>query len=93
MHQITVNVPDTLLAQLQREADSRELSLDAVVLNLLQDCFQDEDGPTDEDEPTKEEILADLREGFRDAFAGRVRPVDEVLAELKQEFDFDGDDS
>ena len=84
----TVNVKlklsDEVLEYLQRESKNRNLPLDDVVSDVLADYF---------DEPTKEEILESIRESLRDGLAGKVRPVDEVLAELKQEFDFDADES
>ena len=74
---LTLNLPDEVLDHLQREAKRRKLPLDAVVSAVLADYF---------DEPSDAEILENLRQSMQDALAGRVRPVDEVLAELKQEF-------
>jgi len=45
----------------------------------------------DEDEPTNEEILENLREAMRDALAGRTRPAEEVMAEIRAELGLEHD--
>ena len=50
------------------------MPLDEVVGAMLETYF---------DDPSDEEILESLRQSMQDAVAGRVRPVDEVLEELK----------
>lgn len=45
--------------------------------------------PEDEDEPTKEEFLADFRQGTLDALAGRTRPADAVIEELRRKYQRD----
>ena len=37
----------------------------------------------DDDEPTTEELIEMLRESLRDVEAGRTRPLEEALAELR----------
>jgi predicted transcriptional regulator len=81
---VNLKLSDEVLAYLQREARARNRPLDDVVSDVLADYF---------DEPTKDEMLAGLRQSMLDVLAGNVRPVDEVLAELKEEFDFDADES
>jgi hypothetical protein len=63
------------------------------LLQLMQEHQAGLPRPLDEvfEDPSPEEILADIRLGLSDALAGRVRPWDEVMAELRAEFDFDGD--
>lgn len=39
------------------------------------------------DEPTKEEILEDIRVSFRQALRGETIPIEDVLAELEAEDD------
>ncbi|MCA0455609.1 MAG: hypothetical protein LCI00_16660 [Chloroflexi bacterium] len=39
------------------------------------------------DEPTKEEILEDIRISFREASRGETIPIEDVLAELEAEDD------
>ena len=48
---------------------------------------------TDEDlrEPTKEEIMDDIRQGIREAKAGKGRPALEVLAEIERELKLEQD--
>jgi predicted transcriptional regulator len=82
--EIKLKLSDELLAHLQRESQSRNLALDEVVNAVLADYF---------DEPTHEELLAGFRQSLQDVLAGNVRPADEVLAELKREFNFDADES
>jgi predicted transcriptional regulator len=81
---VKLKLSDEVLQYLQREADNRKISLDEVVSDVLEDYF---------DEPTKEEILEGIRQSMLDVLAGNVRPADEVLAELKEEFNFDAEQS
>ena len=74
---VKLKLPDEVLEYLQREAKHRQVPLDDVVSDVLADYF---------DDPTKAEILDSIRQSLRDGLAGKVRPVDEVLAELKEEF-------
>jgi predicted transcriptional regulator len=80
MTELTLILPDELMNRLQDEAHYRQLSLDDVVRTAIIHFF-------DEDEPTKQEILAGLREAMQDALAGRVRPAHEMLDELDREMD------
>jgi hypothetical protein len=80
---IKLNLSDEVLEYLQRESEKRKVSLDDVVSEVLSDYF---------DEPTDDEILENMREALRDGLAGKVRPVDDVLAELKQELGFHADE-
>lgn len=57
---------------------------DEVVSDVLADYF---------DEPAKDEILESIRDSLREGLAGKVRPVDEVLAELKQELGLHADEA
>ena len=45
----------------------------------------DELAPAEVIEPTKAEILADLRQAFKEALAGDLRPALEVLDEIDRE--------
>ncbi len=40
--------------------------------------------PPDANEPTKAEILADLRQALKEALAGKGRPAREALAEIRR---------
>ena len=39
----------------------------------------------DDDEPTKEELLRNLRESLRQSLAGETRPVEELIEEIRRE--------
>ena len=80
--ELKLNLPDEVLAYLQREAGNRNMPLDDVVSEVVAEYFE---------ETTKEEILGDIRQSMKDVLAGNVRSIDDVLAELKEEFDFDAD--
>jgi predicted transcriptional regulator len=80
MTELTLKIPDELLERLQDEATFRQIALDDLVRTALTYYF-------DESEPTKEEILAGIREGMQDALAGRVRPAREFLDELEMDDD------
>ena len=53
----------------------------------------DESALADDAEPTKAEILADLREALKEALAGKGRPAREALAELRRKIENDADAS
>lgn len=74
MTELTLTIPDKLLERLQDEANFRQIPIDDLVQTALVHYF-------DEDEPTKEEILAGVREAIQDVLAGRVRPAREFLEE------------
>jgi predicted transcriptional regulator len=84
MLQVTLNISDEILDYLRRTANQRQVPLDVVVNEVLAEYF---------DEPSKADILDNIREALRDGIAGRTRPVDEVLAELRDEFGDYADES
>lgn len=86
MTQLLLNLPEGMMKQLENEAKERQIPIEELVKTALDYFFDDH-------APTNEEILADLRESLEDVKAGRVRAADDVLAELREEFDFDADDS
>ena len=86
MTTIELTLSDDLLERLQSESVRRNMPVAEVVNVALEQYFED-------DEPSDEEILESIRQSMIEVLAGRVRPVDEVLAELKQEFDFNADES
>lgn len=79
---IQLKLSDETLARLKEEAQERNLPIDVLISERLEDEFN---------EPTEVEILETIRQSMRDSLAGNTRPVDEVLAELEDEFDFDAD--
>jgi hypothetical protein len=82
--EVKLKLSEDVLEYLQRESENRHIALDEVVSEVLADYF---------DEPTHEELLASFRQSIMDVLAGNVRSADEVLAELRQEFDFDANKS
>ena len=48
---------------------------------------RDDTTALDDAEPTRAEILADLRQALKEALAGNVRPALEVLDEIDREFE------
>ena len=54
---------------------------------------KDEATALDDAEPTKAEILADLRKALKEALAGHGIPAREALAEIEREFESDADPS
>ena len=78
MSEITLQVSDEMLAQLQNEAKRLRVPVESVINTAIAYFLT-------EDEPTDEEILVGLRQAISDVFAGNTRPADEVLAELKEE--------
>ena len=86
MTELTLKLPDHVRARWQHEAERLGVPLDTVVNAALERYF-------DEDEPTKDEILSNLRQAMKDAIAGNVRPAREVLAELREEIASDADGS
>ena len=86
MNPLTVQLPDAVLNRLQSEAERLQVPLDDLVRAAIDRYLND-------DEPTKEAILENLRQSMRDALAGRVRPARAVLAELRREIGTDADNS
>jgi predicted transcriptional regulator len=78
MADLTLHLDDKMLERLQSEAKQRNVPLEALVSEALEFYFDDDD------EPTKEEILEDIRQGMIDALTGNVRPAHEVLDEIER---------
>jgi predicted transcriptional regulator len=78
MSALILKLPNELLERLQDEATRRQVALDDLVKTAIIYYF-------DEDEPSKEEILAGIREAMQDALTGRVRPAHEFLDELEMD--------
>lgn len=81
---VKLKVSPEVLEYLKSQANERNIPLDDVISLVLADYI---------DEPTKEDVLETMRQSLREGLAGKARPVEEVLAELKTEFDFDADES
>ena len=77
MSELTLQLPDDVMARLQREAKRQQMALDDLVLAALESYLNN-------DELTREAILESLRQSMHDALQGRVRPAHAVLAELRQ---------
>ncbi|MEQ8676351.1 MAG: hypothetical protein RLP44_10495 [Aggregatilineales bacterium] len=79
MTELTLKLPDTMLARLQSEANRLNVPLEVVVGTALERYFENDD------EPTKEQILESIRIGMQQALAGDYRPAHEVLDEIERE--------
>ena len=86
MVEFTIKLPYDVLERLQSEAERQQIPVDDVVQAAIESYL-------DNDEPTNEEILEDLRQAFLDVRAGRTRPAREALAELRQELGLDANQS
>ncbi|MDX2075348.1 MAG: hypothetical protein SFZ02_02875 [bacterium] len=79
----TLTVQITLSKKLARiitqEAKDKNVSVDDLISQYLEAYYE----PEYEDTPD-EQILADVREGFRDIKKGNYRPAREFLEELKR---------
>ncbi len=82
--EVKLKISDKVLAYLERESQNRQIALDTVVSDVLEDYFH---------EPTNADLVTGLRQSLLDVLGGNVRPADDVLAELKQAFNFDADES
>ena len=80
---LKIQLPDGVVAFLQREASTRRVSLDVVVGEVMTDYF---------DEPSEAEILESLRIGMEEALASEGRPALEVLDEIDREMMGNADD-
>ena len=87
MSQLTLQLPDDVLTRLQSAAERQQMPLDDLVREAIESYLNEDD------EPAKEELLDDLRQSMLDAFAGRTRPADEVIEELRRKHQANADDS
>ncbi|MCU0481323.1 MAG: hypothetical protein MUE54_08935 [Anaerolineae bacterium] len=78
MTPLTINIPDETFSQLKELADDALISIEQVVNNMIQAGLEDEDTPD-------EEIIYDIRQALKEDLAGDVRPLEDVLDELRQE--------
>lgn len=70
---VTLNLPATIFAHLEREAQQRNLPIDDIISEVLADYF---------DDPTETEILDGLKRSLQQAVAGQTRPAHDFLDEL-----------
>jgi predicted transcriptional regulator len=83
MSHITIELPETLMALLQAEAEKQQISVNTLIQDAIMEYLYGEE-PEYEDTPD-EEILAGLREALEDVKAGRIRPIEELFAEVDAE--------
>mgnify|MGYP005853106443 CR=1 FL=1 len=80
MTTLTIEISDELFSQLKALADDAQISVNHLVNKMIHASLLDEN-----DEPTDEEIIHDIRQSLKDELAGNVRPLGEVLDELRRE--------
>jgi len=80
MTTLTIEISDELFSQLKALADDAQISVNHLVNNMIHASLMDDD-----DEPTNEEIIHDIRQSLKDELAGNVRPLEDVLDEIRRE--------
>ena len=63
MQELTLQLPDDVLKRLRHEAEQQHIAITDLVQSAIERYLDDED------EPTNEMIMDDLREAMRDALA------------------------
>ena len=81
---IKLHLSDEALARLQQEAQRRNVSIDTVISETLEESF---------DEPNEAELLGNLRTAMQQAQAGNYRAAHEVLDAIERETVNDADES
>jgi predicted transcriptional regulator len=84
MVEFTLQLPDEVLDRLQDKAQRQHIPIHDLVREVIESYL-------DDDDLTKEEILENLRQGMQDALAGRTRPADEVIDELRRKYPSNAD--
>lgn len=80
MSELTLQLPDDLLSRVRWKAEHDQIPLDTLVREAIE-AYLDE-----EEQPTKESLLEDLRQSLCDVLVGATRPADEVIEELRQKY-------
>jgi len=83
MSEMILQLPREMEDRLHEAAERHHMPVDELVKEAIAIYLDDED------EPTNEEILANLREAMRDALAGKGRPAREVIAEIRAELGYE----
>jgi predicted transcriptional regulator len=81
MSELTLQLPEDVINRLQSEAERQHVPLNDLVRQAIESYLGGE--------PTKDELLEDLRQSMLDALAGRTRPADEVIEELRRKHQTD----
>ncbi len=79
MTTLTIEISDETYAELKALADNSQMSVNHLVNHIIRANL------LDDDEPTDEEIINDIRQSLKDYVAGNVRPLGDVLDELRRE--------
>ena len=76
---LTINLTSEQLQKIEHLAEINGYdTVDAYALSVMEQLI---------DEPTKEEILEDIRISFHEALRGETIPIEDVLAELEADDD------
>jgi len=81
---VTLNLTDDVLKYLQQEAETRQVTLEQVVSDVLADYF---------DDPSAEDILSGVKRSMQQVLSGDYRPARAVLDEIEREAIDDADQS
>lgn len=83
MSELTLQLPDDVVTRLQSEAERQQIPVDDLVRAAIETYL--------DDEPSKEDLLAGLRQSMSDALAGRTYPADDLIAALRRKHSGHGD--
>jgi metal-responsive CopG/Arc/MetJ family transcriptional regulator len=84
---LSIEIPDELLQRLEALAREHSTSLDELVQATLLDLIHEEE----DDEPSKEEILQNMKASLKEALSGKAPDALDAIAELRRELDEDAD--
>src|SRR5258708_30863742 len=87
MSDLTLQLPDDLLNRLQQAAERQHIPLEDLIRKAIESYLDEAD------EPSKGELLRELRQSMHDAVTGNTRPADEVIEELRRKHQSSNDNS
>lgn len=82
MRELTIHLPESILERLENIAQDQHTPLEQVVQTVLSDFIEQEEDGID---PTLDEILGMIEESEQEIKEGRVKTLDQVLAEIRTE--------
>jgi predicted transcriptional regulator len=85
MRELTVQLSETLLERLQTIAKNQHTPLETVVESALEQYIESEEELEDAPDPTPEEILRMIEASEEEIKAGKIKTIEQVLAEIREE--------